>query len=786
MIITIISGGSGSVNIQKGLHEICPSLSINLLINGYDDGKSTGILRKLFPHTLGISDFRKNQILEYKLLYGNNDIYKLLNHRFTDNTTINLISDTIIDLINNTNFDNNDNLKQFLLDNTKYFFGTIQSKNIIYEDFSFMNIIYCSLLDKNENDMQKVCNIIKYHLKLKNNIYLNSNDNLILKGITQTGKILVDEASIVDFADNNNKIIDIFFDKEYPILNKNTEELLLKSNIILFSCGTQFSSLIPTYKTLLFKETIAKSNASKYLILNADYDKDIINYSGDELLDKINEYISLDDIHIIISNDMNKKLYPTNTKYNYINIPCIIQNKNHNGFILWKYIFNFYFSNYYNNLYIFDYDYTLYDNNLIELSKNNINLLKNIKNKIIISNNCFSNLSPLHEDLSINNIDIYSNFGNIYNNDEYVDNNFILNNKDIENITEIINKLNISNTCTITNRRNISVSIKPIENRSDLINIIKPFLIDTNYEIVDTGKTTIEFIKKGLSKKNIFNKKNFLTNNSITYISDINDIEHNLNNKIKFLQVENVYTTNLFLKSIIINEKYDFCIIVGGINKRMNINHPKCLIKVDNEIILMKIINNILPYANNIFICGNNYYKNYFIEFEKSINTFNNIQFLYFNSLDQTQNYPKGNGETIYQLLNTISNLTNKLFIMWGDIIISNNKIFEEMYNNQYNNDFLIPTKYEKNPYAYLIIDDKNNVTNIEYKKNIDIEYGYHDQCIFLCNTNKIKDILNIIIKQNYDELNFLDTIKYLYNVSYFETKYPLQSFNTFDDLYSS
>ena len=77
MIITIISGGSGSTNIQKGLHEICPNLSINLLINGYDDGKSTGILRKLFPNTLGISDFRKNQLLEYELLHGNNNIYKL-------------------------------------------------------------------------------------------------------------------------------------------------------------------------------------------------------------------------------------------------------------------------------------------------------------------------------------------------------------------------------------------------------------------------------------------------------------------------------------------------------------------------------------------------------------------------------------------------------------------------------------------------------------------------------------------------------------------------------------
>jgi choline kinase/2-phospho-L-lactate transferase/gluconeogenesis factor (CofD/UPF0052 family) len=773
MIITIITGGSGSANIQKGLHEISPKLSINLLINGYDDGKSTGVLRKIFPTTLGISDFRKNQILEYNLLYGNTSIYKLLNNRFTHCEPFNYI----VNLINNTDFYENEDLKNFLLDNVKYFFETEQSKQITYEDFSFMNIIYCSLLDKYNNDMEMVCDIIKKNLCLKNNIYVNSNENLILKGITKNGKILLDEASIVDFNDINDKIIDVFFDKDYPVLNKKTEELLLSSDIILFSCGTQFSSLIPTYKTLLFEETINKSKASKFLVLNCDYDNDIINYSGDELVDKLGSYLPLNDIKIIVSDDMNSSLFPTNKKYNYINIPFLIENKKHKGFLIWKYILNYYFKKYYNKFYIFDYDYTLYDNNLIELSKENINLLENIKNKIIITNNCFSNLLP------INCVNIYSNFGNIYNNDEYVDNNFILKKEDINILEKIIRAIDIKSNYTITNRKNISLSIKPIDRRNEVINIIKPLLINSNYEIVETGKTTIEFIKKGLSKRNIFNKEKFLEDNYTTYISDTNDIQHSSCDKIKFLEVNSIYTTNIFLKSILINTKYDFCIIVGGINKRMNIDYPKCLIKVDNEIVLIKIINNIMPYANNIFICGNNYYKNSFLEFEESMQNYNNIHFFYFNSIDNSQTYPKGNGETIFQLLNNTSYLTDKLFVMWGDIIISDNKIFEEMYNNQYNNNFLIPTKYEKNPYAYLIIDNKNNVKSIEYKKKTNIDYGYHDQCIFLCDKNVIKEKIEILINENYEELHFLDIVKYLDYVSYYETKYPLKSFNTINEL---
>jgi 2-phospho-L-lactate transferase/gluconeogenesis factor (CofD/UPF0052 family) len=775
MIITIVSGGSGSTNIQKGLSEICPKLSINLLINGYDDGKSTGVLRNVFPGTLGISDFRKNQILEYKLLYGNNSIYKLLNNRFTQINPFNYI----IELINNTNFSNNNDLKEFLLDNVKYFFETKQSNQIIYEDFSFMNIIYCSLLNKNNNNMETVCKIIKEKLNLKNNIYINSNENLILKGITKNGNILENEVDIVDFNDKNDKIIDIFFDKEYPTLNENTQELLLNSDIILFSCGTQFSSLIPTYKTLLFSETIKKTKAKKFLIMNCDYDKDIINYTGNELLDMIFSYLPQENIKIIISENMNKLLFPTKTEYEYINIPFGVENNNHNGFLIWKYILNEYFNEYYNNKYIFDYDYTLYDKDLIEISKLNISLLQQINNnKIIITNNCFSNILP------IDNINIYSNFGNLYNCYECKNKKFIFTEQDINSLYQIIKNLKISEKYTIENRKNISIAIKPIINRNELITLLSPYISNIGCEIIKTGKTTIEIVKQGLSKRNIFKQENFLNDTFTTYISDKNDIDYTINDNIKFLEVKDVNTTNLFLQTIVINEKYDFCIIVGGINKRMNLDYPKCLINVENEIVLIKIINNILPYANNIFICGNNYYKEHFLNFEKIANKyFNKITFLYFNSIDNTQNYPKGNGETIFQLLNNIKTLTKKLFIMWGDVILSNNKIFEEMYNKQYNNDFLIPTKFENNPYAYLIIDNKNNVTNIGYKKNKDIDFGYHDQCIFLCNTNVIKEKIKLLINKDYLESNFLDIVNLIDNVSYYETKYPLKSFNTMDEL---
>jgi 2-phospho-L-lactate transferase/gluconeogenesis factor (CofD/UPF0052 family) len=778
MIITIITGGTGSECLQKSLHNLCPNISINLIINGYDDGKSTGVLRKLFFNSLGISDFRKNQILEYSLIYGKNDVYNLLNHRFTTNDANNYL----INLINNINFENNLQIKDFLLNNVEYFFKNENSKFINYKDFSFMNIIYCSLLDKNNNNMEIVCKIIKKELNLKNNIYLNSNDNLILKGITQNGIILNNEESIVNFNMNNDKIIDVFFDRNIPCLNENTKNILLNSDIIIFSCGTQFSSLIPTYKTLFFKETIKQSNAYKFLILNCNYDNDITNYSGDDLLNKINEYISLDDIQIIISDEMNKNLFPNDSKYKYINIPMLIKNDKHDGNLLWKYIFKNYFKKYYNKNYIFDYDDTLYNSKLQVVSNENLELLKKIKNKIIVTNNCISNL------IKINDTKIYSNIGNILNylnSNEILNYNFILNENDLNFINQLIDDLffqNIlDNNLIVQNRKNVSISIKPIKNRKNVLSLIKLKINDSIYDVIESGNTTIEFLKKGLKKRNTFVQKEFL-NKNYTYISDKNDIEYSKNDELIYFEVNSLYKTNCFLKSIIINQKYDFCIIVGGINKRMNINYPKCLFKVNNEIVLNNIINKILPYANNIIICANNYYKEEFLAFENNLSN-TNVTFIFFNSIDNLQLYPKGNGETIYQLLNSQINLTKKIFILWGDIFIENNMILEEMYNYDKFNNFLIPTMYEKNPYTYLILNNNNNITDIKYRNETNIDFGYHDQCIFLCDTQYIKNNINKLFSENYEELNFLNIIKYIDDVHYYETKYKIKTFNTIDEI---
>src|SRR6266700_3349602 len=57
--VVLFSGGSGTQSITEALLRH-PQISLTILINAYDDGHSTGRLRRFIPGLLGPSDVRKN------------------------------------------------------------------------------------------------------------------------------------------------------------------------------------------------------------------------------------------------------------------------------------------------------------------------------------------------------------------------------------------------------------------------------------------------------------------------------------------------------------------------------------------------------------------------------------------------------------------------------------------------------------------------------------------------------------------------------------------------------
>src|SRR5580765_1253754 len=57
--VVLFSGGRGSGVLSKQLVKD-PRIQLTLAINGYDDGASTGEVRRFLGDSLGPSDFRKN------------------------------------------------------------------------------------------------------------------------------------------------------------------------------------------------------------------------------------------------------------------------------------------------------------------------------------------------------------------------------------------------------------------------------------------------------------------------------------------------------------------------------------------------------------------------------------------------------------------------------------------------------------------------------------------------------------------------------------------------------
>src|SRR5450755_4438655 len=57
--VVLFSGGSGTQSITEAFLKH-PQIALTIIINAYDDGHSTGRLRRFIPGMLGPSDVRKN------------------------------------------------------------------------------------------------------------------------------------------------------------------------------------------------------------------------------------------------------------------------------------------------------------------------------------------------------------------------------------------------------------------------------------------------------------------------------------------------------------------------------------------------------------------------------------------------------------------------------------------------------------------------------------------------------------------------------------------------------
>jgi len=549
MKVLIISGGTGSKQLKKGLSKYLDINNMYTLVNAYDNGLSTGIVRKVFNgEILGPSDVRKQQFLDYELYRDkiktdlSEKIFNVLSKRYT------FYKDAeykIKELVS----DFPDEIKQAV----EVYFKQKLSHKIRYVDFSIANIVYGGLAYINNKSLQKAADIMAEYLNLPKNVIVNSDESLFLCAKTEKSVNIYDEAEIVDWNNPNNRITDIFFIDKYgnekiPILSERAKKVIKKSDLIIFSSGTQFSSLIPTYKTKGFKEAIKEKE--KYLVVNITRDKDMIGYSLEEELKIILKSLNYDVSKII-----------SHTKiYSKLDIPVVINEKiknkdKHDPDELAFTIFDSYFNFDDFNTLIFDFDDTIFSRNIkdVDVSLENNNLINKLYDKYKIILFTGKKLSEIPKELKCNYY--ATNYGStIYKDNKIIYKNFELKTNELNEIFDVLRDISF-NVSKIENRNNCIISLRFLD--YEYREVLHKYLLIKlpDLQVIKAGISTIDIMKKDNNKYNNFKKLLELIDidkNKVFYIGDeINGNDKDMIKKLPSLHVKNVYDTNVFLKYLL-------------------------------------------------------------------------------------------------------------------------------------------------------------------------------------------------------------------------------------------
>ena len=310
----IFCGGTGSVELISLINK-CDFIEPSLIINGYDDGKSTKLIRSLIGNFLGPSDFRKN----VSYLTKNEILKQIIDFRFVKISKKDLI--IFLSLSENSKYVRKLKINQLSSEKFKklntYFYhllNFLKKKNYYdFNDLSVGNIIFSAIFLYANRKFNHALNLFQSFFDISKKVYnVSEGENLYLSAILENNKFLEGEDVIVE-SNYNSPIQDIFLTKKNyrnfkkykienlkkilekksinPKLNSEVRDILIESDVILYCPGTQHSSLFPSFLTNELGKIIKKSKAKKFLITNIFFDKDIKSETANTLIDKFFFYM---------------------------------------------------------------------------------------------------------------------------------------------------------------------------------------------------------------------------------------------------------------------------------------------------------------------------------------------------------------------------------------------------------------------------------------------------------------------------------------------------------------
>ena len=247
--VVVLGGGTGMSNLLKGLKNF--PLDISAIVTVCDDGSSTGILREEF-NIPAVGDIRRVLVA---LSETEPLVMDLFNYRFK--TTSDLDGHTVGNLLLTAATEISGNMSDGI------------------------------------EALSKVMN-------LKGKVIPLTEDNVTLMAKMKDGKVIEGEHHITE---TKGKIEKVYY-KEKPEVNKEALKAIKEADLILFSMGSLYTSIIPN---LLIKDIVDEIDKSKakimYVCNMMTKPGETYNFKVSDHVEKLNKYLGKRKLEIVVANN---------------------------------------------------------------------------------------------------------------------------------------------------------------------------------------------------------------------------------------------------------------------------------------------------------------------------------------------------------------------------------------------------------------------------------------------------------------------------------------------------
>lgn len=258
--IVMFSGGTGTASIAKAL--IDKGADLTLVVNCYDDGKSTGVLRRLIPGMLGPSDIRKN-VGRHSPFVG-----------LLDKTYPNGMYHTTLQ-----QHEDDSSVVAWIVAFMKFYHDAPQHPDL--STIPYGNIVFAGAYLCHDCDFNVAVDVFQKLFMCRARVLnVTNGENLFLEATREDGSVSDESAISTEWgmAYNYIRLFPPHLPEArgyLPWMNDEVQTALVHADMIVYGPGTQFSSLLPSYMTHGIGSTIAQSLAKKVYIANVARDFDI-------------------------------------------------------------------------------------------------------------------------------------------------------------------------------------------------------------------------------------------------------------------------------------------------------------------------------------------------------------------------------------------------------------------------------------------------------------------------------------------------------------------------------